>query len=119
MAASSNSSPSNSITPIEHRRGEEQTFLTYPEWFLVHSPAEYAGYVADHTPTEFPFCGHISQFWRSYAAVTEATRPYPLNVGYHVMICVIGDQHDGRIRAALRLRDRDRPADRARPPRTA
>jgi hypothetical protein len=89
MATSSASRTSDSITPAEHRRGEEQTFLTYPEWFLVHSPAEYAGYVAEHTPTDFPFWGHIGQLWRSYAAVTEATRPYPLNVGYHVMICVI------------------------------
>jgi len=33
------------VAPPEHRRGEEQTFLTYPEWFLVHSPAEYAAFV--------------------------------------------------------------------------
>ena len=81
--------PVNSVTPAEHRRGEEQTFLTYPEWFLVHSPAEYAAYVADHTPGDFPFWGHIHQLWRSYAAVTHATSEYPFNFGYHVMICVI------------------------------
>lgn len=78
-----------SVTPAEHRRGEEQTFLTYPEWFLVHSPAEYATYVRDHTPSDFPFWGHIGQLWHSYGAVTRATREYPLNLGYHVMICVI------------------------------
>ena len=83
------SSPANSITPPEHRRGEEQTFLTYPEWFLVHSPAEYAAYVADHTPSDFPFWGHVGQLWRSYSAVTHATKEYPFNFGYHVMICVI------------------------------
>jgi hypothetical protein len=77
------------VTPVEHRRGEEQTFLTYPEWFLVHSPAEYAAYVKDHTPSDFPFWGHIGQLWSSYASVTRATHDYPLNVGYHVMICVI------------------------------
>src|SRR5256885_13642465 len=63
-----------SVTPAEHRRGEEQTFLTYPEWFLVHSPAEYATYVRDHTPSDFPFWGHIGQLWHSYGAVTRATR---------------------------------------------
>jgi hypothetical protein len=78
-----------SVTPTEHRRGEEQTFLTYPEWFLVHSPAEYATYVREHTPSDFPFWGHIGQLWRSYGAVTRATRDYPFNPGYHVMICVI------------------------------
>ena len=32
----------------DQRRGVEQTFLTFPEWFLVHSPAEYARYVKQH-----------------------------------------------------------------------
>src|SRR4051812_39894339 len=76
--------------PAEHRRGPEQTYLTYPEWFLVHSPAEYAAYVRDHSPTRFPFVGHIRQFWGSYRAVTHATRDYPFNFGYHVMVSVIG-----------------------------
>ena len=78
------------VAPPEHRRGPEQTFLTYPEWFLVHSPAEYAEYVRDHTPTQFPFIGHTFQFWQGYAAVTRATRSYPFNFGYHVMVMVIG-----------------------------
>jgi len=88
-AASATAASPDSLTPTEHRRGEEQTFLTYPEWFLVHSPAEYAAYVVDHTPSDFPFWGHIRQLWSSYGAVTRATREYPFNFGYHVMICVI------------------------------
>jgi hypothetical protein len=79
------------VTPPEHRRGPEQTFLTFPEWFLVHSPAEYAAFVKVHPPSEFPFFAHIRQFWTSYGAVTEATsHGYSLNFGYHVMIVVIG-----------------------------
>ena len=77
------------VAPPEHCRGEEQTFLTYPEWFLVHSPAEYAAYVKDRAPSDFPYFGHIGQLWRSYAAVTKATREYPPNLGYHLMIMVI------------------------------
>lgn len=78
------------VTPPQYRRGAEQTFLTFPEWFLVHSPAEYAEFVRTHTPTEFPWFGHIGQFWTSYAAVTRATTDMPFNAGYHVMILVIG-----------------------------
>jgi hypothetical protein len=78
------------VAPPEHRRGPEQTFLTYPEWFLVHSPAEYAEYVLDRTPTQFPFIGHTCQFWQGYGAVTRAARNYPFNFGYHVMVMVIG-----------------------------
>jgi hypothetical protein len=79
------------VAPAEHRRGTEQTFLTFPEWFLVFSPAEYAAYVKDRAPTEFPFIGHIRQFWESYGAVYRSSNDgYPFNFGYHVMIIVIG-----------------------------
>src|SRR5215471_10412375 len=82
----------SSLTPQEHRRGPEQTYLTFPEWFLVFSPAEYAAFTKTEHPSEFPFWGHIRQFWQSYAAVTRATTndKYEFNAGYHVMIMVIG-----------------------------
>jgi hypothetical protein len=78
------------LTPPEHRRPPEQTFLTFPEWFLVFSPAEYARHVAHRPPSEFPFLGHVAQFWNSYRAVCRASQAYPLNTEYHVMIGVIG-----------------------------
>ena len=79
------------LTPPEHRRPADQTFLTYPEWFLVFSPAEYADFVKTHPPDEFPFIGHVRQFWRGYYAVWNETRgKYPFNGGYHMMIVVIG-----------------------------
>ncbi len=77
-------------TPATHQRAPEQTFLTYPEWFLVFSPAEYAAFVRSAPPSAFPFLGHLRQFWGAYAAVARASRPYPTNWGYHVMIVVIG-----------------------------
>ena len=82
----------SSVTPPEHLRGVEQTFLTYPEWFLVFSPAEYASYVRHASPDGFPFLGHVRQFWQGYAAVTEAShaRGNDLNPGYHLMVMVIG-----------------------------
>lgn len=75
----------------DQRRSVEQTFLTYPEWFLVHSPAEYARFVQAHPSHDFPFLGHIGQIWSSYASVTreQLRAGYPGNPGYHVMICVI------------------------------
>ncbi|MDH5708503.1 MAG: hypothetical protein OEY75_05260 [Hylemonella sp.] len=80
------------LTPAEHRRGPEQTLLTYPEWFLVFSPAELAQFTAVQPPSRFPWYGHIGQFWQSYAAVTTETarRDLDPNPGYHLMILVIG-----------------------------
>jgi hypothetical protein len=77
--------------PVD-RRGEEQTFLTFPEWFLVFSPAEYAEFVRTHDPDEFCFWGHIGQLWSSYGQVIHQTRARgePTNWGYHLMIVVIG-----------------------------
>jgi len=77
--------------PPEHRRPPDQTFLTFPEWFLVHSPAEYAHYLAGgERVSAFPLFAHIGQFWQAYAAVTREVAHFPFNGGYHLMIAVIG-----------------------------
>jgi hypothetical protein len=77
--------------PLEHRRTPDQTFLTFPEWYLVHSPAEYAAYLAQgKPPSGFPLWSHIGQFWQSYRAVVRELEPYPFNGGYHLMVMVIG-----------------------------
>jgi len=97
-AAIASAAPSDGpppLTPLEHRRGAEQTYLTFPEWFLVHSPAEYASYLARErcasAPSAFPYFGHIGQFWDSYAAVSgAAAEAGDVNLGYHVMVLVIG-----------------------------
>lgn len=78
-------------TPTEHLRTPDQTFLTFPEWFLVFSPDELARYTKSHQTTDFPFYGHILQFWQGYGAVAQIINSrYPFNFGYHVMIMVIG-----------------------------
>ena len=87
--------PQAVLTPPEHRRGAEQTYLTFPEWFLVHSPAEYAAYLhrdrCGAPPSGFPYFGHIGQFWQGYAAVSgKAAETGEVNFGYHVMVLVIG-----------------------------
>ncbi|MET0552543.1 MAG: hypothetical protein ABW221_05870 [Vicinamibacteria bacterium] len=93
LAASTAGAPAAApvLTPIEHRRTGDQTFLTFPEWFLVYSPDEYASFVKDRPPSEFPFFGHLRQFWSSYWSVYQETRrDYPVNAEYHVMVAVIG-----------------------------
>ena len=42
-------------TPLEHRRPADQTYLTFPEWYLVHSPRELADWTAEHSPSGFPW----------------------------------------------------------------
>lgn len=80
------------VTPEADRRSEDQTFLTYPEWFLVYSPDEYAGFLeAGRNPSDFPYVGHVRQFWQAYGAIYGLTRErYAFNGEYHTMIGVIG-----------------------------
>lgn len=80
-----------SVIAPDQRRSVEQTFLTYPEWFLVHSPAELARVIAKRPAHDFPFITHIKQLWSSYGNVIseQVRQSYPANVGYHVMILVI------------------------------
>jgi hypothetical protein len=81
----------NPITPVADVRPADQTFLTFPEWFLVFSPEEQANYFKHHTSTGFPFTSHTSQIWKSYSAVNDQIKDnFPTNTGYHFMIWVIG-----------------------------
>jgi hypothetical protein len=78
-------------TPVEDRRAPDQAFLSYPEWFLVFSPAEYADHLARHTPSDFPYLAHLRQLWGGYVDATRAIPDgVPVNWAYHGMVWVIG-----------------------------
>lgn len=78
------------LTPQKDVRPPDQTFLTYPEWFLVFSPAEQADYFKSHTSTTFPYLKHVDQMWGGYGVMYDQIKgTFPFNTGYHVMIMVI------------------------------
>ncbi len=85
--------PQTKITPRadeKDRRAPDNTFLTFPEWYLVYSPDEYADFIVDRPPSEFPYLGHIGQLWQGYYAIHKATKDdYPFNADYHIMIGII------------------------------
>ena len=72
-------------------RTEESTYLTFPEWYLVFNPQEYAAFLAKNKPSRFPYFRSIGQFWSGYCQVYGATKNhYPFNAGDHLTIGVIG-----------------------------
>ena len=78
------------LTPHDQVRPPDQTFLTFPEWFLVFGPAEQANFFQTHTSTKFPFMVHVYQIWGGYRSVYEQIRGnFPFNSRYHLMIVVI------------------------------
>jgi FAD/FMN-containing dehydrogenase len=85
-------------TTRSYRRDEGQTFLTHPEWYIVYSSDEYASYLKDHLPTDFPYITSIGQFWVNYREAASLTRnAYPFNGGYHVMLGVIGTSYSAEL----------------------
>lgn len=79
-------------TIAHYTRGEEQTILTIPEWYLVFNPVEYANYLEKgNNPSDFPFYASIKEYWTTYNnsfALTEGN--YPSNAEYKTMLDVIG-----------------------------
>ncbi len=74
-----------------HIRPEDQTYLTFPEWYIVFSADEYAEHLATAPPSAFPFFASVRQYWLGYAAVCAVTsEQYEFNGGYHLMLYVIG-----------------------------
>lgn len=75
-----------------YRRGEEQTFLTIPEWYLVFNPLEYADFLeAGNNPSDFPFLASIDEYWTLYDRARAICRDvYPENPEYLTMLRVIG-----------------------------
>lgn len=74
-------------------RGEAQTLLTVPEWYLVFNPVEYADFLASgDDPSTFPFFASIDEYWKQYDRVTAIARlsKYPKNSEYLTMLRVIG-----------------------------
>lgn len=81
----------NPVTPQKDLRPPDQTFLTFPEWYLVFSPEEQANYFKQHTASSFPFMQHMAQIWGSYRIVNDQIKNnFASNKGYHFMIWVIG-----------------------------
>jgi hypothetical protein len=74
-----------------YTRAQAFTYLTLPEWFIVYSTDEYAGFIATRRPSDFPYLGSMRQYWGFYStACAETKRKHPFETGYHVMLGVIG-----------------------------
>lgn len=75
-----------------YNKGEEQTFLTLPEWYLVYNPKEYADFLeSGKNPSDFPFYRSINEYWTLYDRVMHLTKNvYPENSEYTTMLQVIG-----------------------------
>jgi len=79
-------------TVRDYARDEVGEYLTHPEWDLVYSSEAYARWLHDgKRPSGFPYVRSVGTFWRGYLATWRASHTrYPVSVGDHVMLGVIG-----------------------------
>jgi len=75
----------------EHHRPETRTFLTYPEWHIVHAYEDYAEVIRIEAPHNFGYLSSIGGFWSSLCALSKtATAHGPVDGGTKQMVYVIG-----------------------------
>jgi hypothetical protein len=64
------------ITDPKFQRNEAATFLTYPEWHIVHAYDNYAKVISTGDPHDFQFLKSIAGFWSSACKLTKLADSY-------------------------------------------
>lgn len=55
----------------EHRRPETNTFVTYPEWLIVHVYEDYAAVSRSAGEAAFPYFSSIDRYWSNLCVMTQ------------------------------------------------
>jgi len=78
-----------------YKRSEDNSFLSLPEWYIVFSAQEYADFIKDKNPSDFPFLTSVKNYWQYYCSIYSYTTPrYPVNPdGYDLGLSVIGTSY--------------------------
>jgi len=79
------------ILPLEHRRPESRTLLTYPEWHIVHAYDDYAEVIRAGDPHDFRTLTSIGGFWSSLCALSQTAAAHG-GIGWETrqMVYVVG-----------------------------
>lgn len=80
-----------SVLPAADRRDEVNSYLTYPEWSIVHAYEDLAGVMRRGSELDYGYFGAIRRYWSSLCGITEmASRRGAITRDYKVMLHVIG-----------------------------
>jgi hypothetical protein len=72
------------------RRREANSWLTYPEWYIVYSAESYGRFLEHQPPSRFPYIDHVGGFWTGYCAANRAAAGSGGAADYRLMIYTIG-----------------------------
>ena len=81
---------SSALAPAD-RRDEVNTYLTYPEWSIVHAYEDLAGVMRRGSESDFGYFGSISGFWSSLCQIKRlASSRGKISFDYNSMLYTIG-----------------------------
>ncbi len=85
-----------------YRRKLNNTFFTFPEWYIVYSFEDFGRFLDRSSESHFGYLGHIFGFWRSFCTINRAvpatgesltevkTMIYIIGISYSVEYAVKG-----------------------------
>ena len=77
-AAATASAPSVTLPAINeprYQRKQNNTFFTFPEWYIVYSFEDFGRFLDRSSESHFNYLGHIFGFWRSFCTINQAVPP--------------------------------------------
>jgi len=60
------------INEAGYRRKQNNTFFTFPEWYIVYSFEDFGRFLDRSSESHFNYLGHIFGFWRSFCTINRA-----------------------------------------------
>src|SRR5437660_1321710 len=85
--------PPAASLPIDdkgYRRKLDNTFFTFPEWYIVYSFEDFGRFLDRDSESHFNYLGHIFGFWRSFCTINRAVPATESRTEVKTMIYIIG-----------------------------
>src|SRR6201988_4672678 len=77
-SATSAAAPATALPAIDekgYRRKLDNTFFTFPEWYIVYSFEDFGRFLDRSSESHFNYLGHIFGFWHSFCTIKRALPP--------------------------------------------
>lgn len=97
--------PATALPAIDekgYRRQLDNTYFTFPEWYIVYSFEDFGRFLDRDSESHFNYLGHILGFWRSFCTINRAlpaatesrtetkTMIYVIGVSYSIEYAIKG-----------------------------
>lgn len=92
-SAASSTAPATALPAIDekgYRRKLDNTFFTFPEWYIVYSFEDFGRFLDRASESQFNYLGHIVGFWRSFCTINRAVPATASRTEVKTMIYIIG-----------------------------